>query len=304
MRKIKDRGTPSRFTLTLFDLISFSTQEIKLPDNYDMTTLSWLDMSSLSSPELVNINADRTHDSVWLHTTAIDTCDDENGDAIPDPAGLANIDYFSTGRGKYSLDPTVFAQLPGTNKWAIHDPRALFSENTLENPLMDGGGGYVRRASRDDDSVPTAGLVVRCSSAERTVFNEEYCKISYAPDACVTQPMNAPDGNNNWRSFSIDPGGIKDTATEVEVAWKYLPDYAGPDGPGVVVCGVENEVAPDPTLDDHFDVKNRKVESHRIAYGDQKSDVWLDISLSAPDQLCQRIAWQCECLRHVLYALV
>ena len=177
-----------------------------------MASLSWLDMSALSSDELVNINSDQTHDSVWLRTTALETCDDENGDAIPDPAGLANTDYFSTGRGKYNLDRPVFAKLPGTNKWAIHDPRALFNGNTLEEPLMDGGGGYVKRASRDGDSIPTTGLVVRCSSAERTVFNEESCKISYEPDACITQPMAAPDGKNNWRSFSIDPASVLDYA--------------------------------------------------------------------------------------------
>ena len=58
-----------------------------------------------------------------------------------------------------------------------------------------------------------------------------------------------------------------------------------------VVCGAENEVAPDPMEDDSFHLTNRKLESTSIAYGNQKKMVWTEIALAAPDQLCQRVGW-------------
>lgn len=39
---------------------------------------------------------------------------------------------------KSNLDKPIFAKLPGTNRWALHDFRTQFHENTVENPMMDG----------------------------------------------------------------------------------------------------------------------------------------------------------------------
>ncbi len=58
-----------------------------------------------------------------------------------------------------------------------------------------------------------------------------------------------------------------------------------------IVCGSENEVAPIPTEDDHFDVTNRKVQSGSIDYNGQKLTVWFEVVLAAQDQLCQRLAF-------------
>lgn len=75
--------------------------EVRVPGGYDASSLSWVDLSSLAVPaELANLNAERTHDSSWVLRTDLDGCDDENGVAIPDPAGLATNDLMSTGRGK------------------------------------------------------------------------------------------------------------------------------------------------------------------------------------------------------------
>lgn len=119
--------------------------EVKVPDSYE-TTLSWIDLTTLSSSQLILINLERTHNSTWLVAKDLHTCTDENGNEIPNPAGLAYTDYSSLGRGKYNLDPSVFAKFPN-DKWALHDPRTVFTENTIKEPLADGGGSYVKRAS-------------------------------------------------------------------------------------------------------------------------------------------------------------
>ena len=67
-------------------------------------------------------------------------------------------------------------------------------------------------------------------------------------------------------------------------------------GGGVLVCGSPNEVAPDPTLDDYFDVVNNDLDCVGCldSYGNyfiQKQTVWTMTTLEAEDQLCQRMAW-------------
>lgn len=117
--------------------------------------------------------------------------------------------------------------------------------------------------------------------------------------------------------------------TTADPVSKYRSPYAGEDNGGVVVCGVENEVAPDPMeAVDYFAATNRKLESRDIVsnvsnkrliicfatlgsisvafthlsfpttcpffsqdYNGQKRTTWADIILSAPDQLCQKMGW-------------
>ena len=274
--------------------------------------MSWVDLSTLdTSTEIVNVNSDRTLDASWLLQKDLDTCLDANGHEFPDPAGLAYTDLLSYGRGKYNLDKPIFAKLPGVSKWALHDFRTQFKANTRENPLEDGGGAAMKAAARsgdNDDGNPSTDLVVRCSNVQRNIFNEGQCRISYHEDACQSTPL--PDPNDNYYSRMYDPG------SRLEEVWKYLPSYAGPDNGGVVgefisyiihyavkdlnkftslinlsVCGSENEVAPIPTEDDHFDVTNRKMESPSIDVHAQKSNVWIEVVLEAQDQLCQRLAF-------------
>eukprot|EP00804_Cyclotella_cryptica_P019763 CCRYP_009664-RA/>CCRYP_009664-RA protein AED:0.11 eAED:0.11 QI:135/1/0.94/1/1/1/17/0/2177 len=266
--------------VTKVKVIEGGNPEVMIPDAFNKTSLSWIDLSALdTNSEIININTERTHDSSWLLQNDLSTCTDQNGDEFPNPARLAYTDYFSFGHGKYNLDKPIFAKLPGNNKWSLHDFRTQFKGNTLENPLEDGGGATVKAAARsgdNDDGNPDTDLVVRCSNVQRNVFNEDQCRISYHPDACQSVPLQ---------------GAVVDPANVVEPVWKYLPSYAGPDNGGVVVCGSENEVAPIPTEDDHFDVTNRKVHSGSTDYMGQKLTVWFEVVLAAQDQLCQRLAF-------------
>ena len=65
----------------------------------------------------------------------------------------------------------------------------------------------MKRAARsgpNDDGDPRTDLVVRCSNDRRNLFNEPHCKISYDPDACVSQPL--PDPKVRHRGFCFALG--------------------------------------------------------------------------------------------------
>ena len=298
---------------------------VNIPDDYnynDLSDLNWLDLSDLSvgtytgddetttaqevevTADLMNLTPNITHDSNWILTKDLDTCTDENGNDLPDPAGLSNTDYRSFGRGKYNMDQPVLIKMPplvsedgnvGPSRWAIHDLRTQFIENTVENPKEDGGGSFMKRAGRsglntndetkNNYNESTVALVTRCTNTQRNVFNEQYCKISYDENACVSDPL--PDPNDDYRQFTIDPGD----GQTVEPMYKFEPSYAGPNKGGVVICGSPNEIAPNPFDDDTYDVQNRKVQSHRIDYINQKRDIWVESVIHANDQACQRLGF-------------
>ena len=64
-------------------------------------------------------------------------------------------------------------------------------------------------------------------------------------------------------------------------------------GGRALVCGSEGEIAPDPTLDDYFDVQQNYLNSvaRPTDYGEQKKNVWTLVALKSKDQLRQRMAW-------------
>jgi len=71
----------------------------------------------------------------------------------------------------------VFAKLPdGT--WLMHDPRLVLEENTLENPIFDGGGTAVIETDE----------TVLCSNAPRTFLNEDHCVLSNEFSTCGVSP--------------------------------------------------------------------------------------------------------------------
>jgi hypothetical protein len=75
----------------------------------------------------------------------------------------------------------VFALL-GDGTWLIHDPRIVLEDNTLDNPLFDGGGF---------NSLISDGVAI-CANAPRTFLNADKCVLSSAPYACGS--TGASDG--------------------------------------------------------------------------------------------------------------
>ena len=85
--------------------------------------------------------------------------------------------------------PTVFGRSIDVNTGEVHvfayDPHLALRENTLENPLEDGGGDLVM----DTDGV-VAGEQVLCQNVEMNFLNEKYCRLSYSENAC--RPNSLP----------------------------------------------------------------------------------------------------------------
>jgi hypothetical protein len=117
-----------------------------------MDTIWQLDMSDLSSTtELVVINEERTKGSDLLLTVQIKDAVCESTD-FHDPVDNdfrgpgSNFHWISSypdlTASKFNPDAPVFALLPDGG-YAPHDYRLELDENTIENPLMDGGGGKV-----------------------------------------------------------------------------------------------------------------------------------------------------------------
>ena len=98
--------------------------------------------------------------------------DDSSCDALPeDPWNDADI--------KFPIAPifgkrTIVHDNINTIQYLLWDPRLELVENTIENPIPDGGG----RASINSDGT------VYCSNAPRTFLNEDYCYLSHEDTAC------------------------------------------------------------------------------------------------------------------------
>ncbi|CAJ1939452.1 unnamed protein product [Cylindrotheca closterium] len=93
-------------------------------------------------------------DEFWL-TAAID---------------VPSCSIISTGTGP----PTVYAQLESSQEAFLYDPRVILQENTLDNPILDGGRSLVLETN----------CIANCANAPRTFLNEDHCVLSTAETAC------------------------------------------------------------------------------------------------------------------------
>lgn len=100
--------------------------------------------------------------------------DDPNCDLIPPQHG--NKRYLVVGQYKGSY-------------W-LHDPRFELLENTLENPLMDGGGPIVKQTILNEEEAAggryNSFRQVKCMNVPMNPFNMEDCRTSDNPEACST----------------------------------------------------------------------------------------------------------------------
>lgn len=156
----------------------------------DIDSIFQLDLSSLNlGEELVILNKKTSLGSELLLTVKID---DPICSSFPDPIDndfrgpdsnhpRTTSPYPLMTCSKFNPDPPVFGLLPDGG-YALHDLRLQFQENTIENPLMDGGGEKMlaaAAASQDQD------VVMFCSNAPMNIFNEKNCKLSYEENVCT-----------------------------------------------------------------------------------------------------------------------
>ena len=169
--------------------------------------------------------ADTPDNSVKIFTkTDYYTTNDAACKALPDPdeadfrsKGWEYSPYYEGQRhpdwgdlsSRSVLDQPVFALIDG--KYYIHDRRFTPLENTINDPLPDGGGqqtidSVFKEVNLDDvgaqedltiiddDENPRTGSTISgneqaifCSNSEPNVFNEANCKLSIEPNACVRE---------------------------------------------------------------------------------------------------------------------
>ena len=117
------------------------------PRYLNMTEVHLLDLSDPSVTSITTINAQQTFGGDLLLQSAVqdDVCDtfpspydnDYRGADDANPEAMPN---------RFDPDAPVFAILPD-GSYALYDPRLILHENSLESPLMDGGGGVVLRST-------------------------------------------------------------------------------------------------------------------------------------------------------------
>ena len=129
----------------------------------------------------------KSDENALLNTTSlVDMCDGVTNVRVPLPfdgagsPGLTMPGVFPSIFGK-SADGVVF----------LYDRHLTFKENTVENPLMDGGGSIVM-ATQDTSGIGgnnPGGEPVKCFNVKRNFYNEDHCKLSYLPTACAADTM-------------------------------------------------------------------------------------------------------------------
>lgn len=70
--------------------------------------------------------------------------------------------------------PMVYGRLQNSKEVLLYDPRVVLQENTVENPIPDGGGSLVLETNN----------LVNCANAPRSFLNEDQCVLSTSATAC------------------------------------------------------------------------------------------------------------------------
>jgi hypothetical protein len=117
------------------------------PRYLNTTNLHILDLSDPSITNIEAINVGQTHGGDLLLTSAVE---DEVCDTFPSPYDNdyrgANDENPDAVPNRFDPDAPVFALLPD-GSYALYDPRIILHENSLESPLIDGGGSAVLRST-------------------------------------------------------------------------------------------------------------------------------------------------------------
>jgi hypothetical protein len=175
------------------------------PRYLNYTDLHILDLSDPNKTSIEVINADQTYGGDLLLLSPVE---DAICDTFPSPYDNdyrgANTENPDAVPNRFDPDVPVYALLPD-GSYAIYDPRIILRENSLENPLLDGGGSTVlRSALRAKNGFKTtlrAGTIanyyvandeniVLCANEHPNFLNRDSCVLSYDENACVVEKPN------------------------------------------------------------------------------------------------------------------
>ena len=139
------RDYPDAFRLVVNNQckdIKGGNPEVIMDSTYLSTLSTWsgiqsrtIDFSAFDNTKLIEIDVTRTKGSTLL---LLQSVTDSKCSTFPNPVDNSYLDT-PTPPSRESPDPPVYAILPG-GKYAIHDYRYQAFENSVENPISDGGG--------------------------------------------------------------------------------------------------------------------------------------------------------------------
>ena len=172
------------------------------PNFINMTDLHLLDLSDHDATTVTPINTEQTFGGDWLLKTPVQ---DEVCATLPSPydndyrgADPTNPDDIPS---RFVPDKPVFAKLPD-DTYALFDSRLILHDNSLENPVIDGGGNSVLRSTLRENrqglsvvKYPWAEQyyvyndqnIALCSNEQPNFLNQDNCVLSYEENVCVKE---------------------------------------------------------------------------------------------------------------------
>lgn len=171
--------------------------------NLDPVFLNSVDYHELSIPTntMTVIDQEYTKGSNLLLNTEITSDNTVTCDSIANPADSlhksfrgdcdtqepGDCDHYLENGWRHPTKP-VFGLLDN-DVHVLFDSRLQLDENTITNPLVDGGGNKVFASTfsaetTKQDASPRPSYY--CSNAPQDIFNEEGCYLSFDPNVCTS----------------------------------------------------------------------------------------------------------------------
>lgn len=213
----------------------------------------------------------KPQDEFWLNNT-VDSTQCSNHPSVATAAhnilsklntslnvGVDTTDHVAT------AFPPLFGKIynPETTQTetVLFDPMLTVRENTMENPLADGGG----QVRLDSDNA------TQCANVPRNFMNEKHCKLSRLPSTCsavVTEEGLGISGDG-----VVICGSDGEIANDFTLGHTNSYDFRFED--------YNNNPSPDIDWNIHSE----------HTYRSYKHSIWAQLALYGSDQLRQRVAW-------------
>ncbi len=222
---------------------------------------------------------------------------------VPSKLNVSQNNFVEDKHHPETVFPPIFGKTlnkrTGKYEYLLFDPKMKLYENTVENPIPD-GGGFVE--------YHTEGYT-NCANAPRNIFNEHGCKLFLLPQPICAFHSSAP-GKSLTSQFTVslvplNTGKLSFSefaCTEAVDLYDYTHGLKNPNKDPVIVCGTIGEVENDLTFGtaNAFDIMHsggvnvKKLNTAIYLAGEfqaYKNTVWANHAIFGDDQLRQRVAW-------------
>ena len=107
-----------------------------------------------------------------------DQCSNHPPTILPDVSKITTKD-LEFWQHPYGASPPIFGRTKnsqtGKEEFMLFDPILKLQENTMENPMLDGGGSLMKITENEPIEDGQSGKIF-CSNVPRNFLNEEYCE--------------------------------------------------------------------------------------------------------------------------------